>query len=235
MLKPRPSTYEIHRVHSRELRAQRGFSLMEVLVSIVVLSFGLLGMVGMQAAALQSNREAKLQSLAASYAKELAEMMRGNSEVGILNNTSNLYLGDFTRPVSGTARVVATENCYLKTGGIGLCESNSTTPRLGALSCTGTFSSMPAPCRVARWEINDWLDRVERDLPGSRVVVCFDTRPYETDGRPRWACTNTGTDAVVKIGWTRRSTDRSQKGDEAFERATIPSMVVAVTPGRANP
>ena len=208
---------------------------MEVLVSIVVLSFGLLGMVGMQAAALQSNREAKLQSLAASYAKELAEMMRGNSEVGILNTTSNLYIGDFTRPVSGTARVVATENCYLKSGGIGLCESNSANPRLGALNCAGTFSSMPSPCRVARWEINDWLDRVERELPGSRVVVCFDSQPYDTDGRPRWACTNTGTDAVVKIGWTRRSTDRSQTGDASFERAIIPSMVVAVTPGRANP
>ncbi|HEY8905230.1 MAG TPA: prepilin-type N-terminal cleavage/methylation domain-containing protein, partial [Rhodoferax sp.] len=32
----------------------RGFSLIEVLVSIVVLSFGLLGMVGMQAASLHA-------------------------------------------------------------------------------------------------------------------------------------------------------------------------------------
>ncbi len=51
-----------HRPLMRHPARQQGFSLMEVLVSIVVLSFGLLGMVGMQAAALQSNREARLQS-----------------------------------------------------------------------------------------------------------------------------------------------------------------------------
>ena len=43
-----------------------GFSLVEVLVAIVILSFGMLGMVGMQAFALQSNRDARLQSQAAS-------------------------------------------------------------------------------------------------------------------------------------------------------------------------
>lgn len=220
----------------RRPAGQQGFSLMEVLVSIVVLSFGLLGMVGMQAAALQSNREAKLQSLAAGYAKELAEMMRGNSEVGILNNTSNLYLGDFTKPTSGSLRVTDSENCYLKTAGKGKCESDVSAARLGALNCSGNFSAMVSPCRVAYWELRDWLDRLETDLPGSRVVVCFDSAPYDTNGIPRWACDNPAgnTNAVIKIGWTRRSTDRLKTGDDAFERATAPSMVVSVTPGRPN-
>lgn len=63
-------------------RTSRGFSLVEVLVAIVVLSFGLLGMVGMQAFALQANREARLQGQAAVLARELAEMMRGNKVLG---------------------------------------------------------------------------------------------------------------------------------------------------------
>ena len=42
----------------------RGFTLLEVLVAIVVLSFGVLGAVGLQAAALQANREARNQSTA---------------------------------------------------------------------------------------------------------------------------------------------------------------------------
>ncbi|MBY0409356.1 MAG: type IV pilus modification protein PilV, partial [Burkholderiaceae bacterium] len=74
-------------------RTAKGFTLIEVLVSIVVLSFGMLGMVGVQAFALQSNREARLQSQATNLARELAEMMRGNNQVGIQTATAdNPYL-----------------------------------------------------------------------------------------------------------------------------------------------
>src|SRR5664280_1123481 len=82
-------------------RKDSGFSLVEVLVSIVVLSFGLLGMVGMQAAALQSNREARIQSTAVSLARELAELIRGNKAVGILT-TSNPYVGSFSSPMAAS-------------------------------------------------------------------------------------------------------------------------------------
>ena len=60
----------------RQAQKTSGFTLLEVLVSIVVLSFGLLGMVGLQAASLQANRDARLQSTAVVLARELAEMMR---------------------------------------------------------------------------------------------------------------------------------------------------------------
>ena len=66
------------------MRRHSGFSLVEVLISIVVLSFGLLGMVGMQAAALQSNREARLQSSAVLLARDMADMMRGNKTQALL-------------------------------------------------------------------------------------------------------------------------------------------------------
>ena len=59
-------------------RTEQGFTLVEVLISIVILSFGMLGMVGLQAGALQANREAKLQSVGTGVARELAETMRGN-------------------------------------------------------------------------------------------------------------------------------------------------------------
>jgi type IV pilus assembly protein PilV len=71
------------------LRRSRGFSLLEVLISMVILSFGLLGMVGLQAAALQANRQARIQATAGSLAHELAEMMRGNKDVGLLTAANN--------------------------------------------------------------------------------------------------------------------------------------------------
>ena len=71
--------------------ALKGFSLIEVLISIIILSFGLLGMVGLQAAALQANRDARLQSVATTLGRELAEKMRGNKAVAVL--LANPYLG----------------------------------------------------------------------------------------------------------------------------------------------
>ena len=65
------------------LQPQRGFSLIEVLISIVVLCFGVLGMVGLQAASLQANREARLQSTAVRMAEEMAELMRSNKDTAL--------------------------------------------------------------------------------------------------------------------------------------------------------
>ena len=59
--------------------AQKGFSLIEILVSIVILSFGLLGIVGLQASSMKANREARLQSTGVKLAEEIAELIRGKS------------------------------------------------------------------------------------------------------------------------------------------------------------
>lgn len=70
--------------------------MLEVLVAIVVLSFGVLGVVGLQAAALQANKEARYQSTAAALARELGDLMRGNTGIAITTGAGNPYLGDFT-------------------------------------------------------------------------------------------------------------------------------------------
>ena len=80
-------------------RATAGFTLIEVLVAIVVLSFGLLGMVGLQAASLQANRDARLQSTAVVLARELAEMMRGNKDQALLGTNNPYLIGDLSSPL----------------------------------------------------------------------------------------------------------------------------------------
>lgn len=158
----------------------RGFTLLEVLVAIVVLSFGVLGVVGLQAAALQANKEARYQSAAVALGRELADMMRGNKKVALQTSTS--------------------QNPYLAANFVGTLPSTSS-------DCfTGTCASQLA---VAEFNMREWLGRVQTTLPGARVVVCFDAQPYSsTDGLPVWACTaGTGAPAVVKIGWTRQLTN----------------------------
>lgn len=190
---------------------QIGFSLIEVLISIIILSFGLLGMVGLQAAALQSNREARLQSVGMAQATELAEIMRGNKDVALLT-TGNPYLGEFANPLTPTTTSYCLNVALLTTP----CASTST---------------------IANAQMTEWLGRVATDLPGARVSVCLDTAPFDASGLPQWTCsppvTGASAPVVIKIGWTRGSTDKSKTRDAALDRAVRPAIVLPVTPGSA--
>ena len=90
--------------------AAAGFSLLEVLVAIVVLSFGVLGVVGLQAGALQANKEARYQSSGVRLARELADLMRGN--YGVAVQAGNPYLSaSYAFPPSAVS-----QNCYASAG-----------------------------------------------------------------------------------------------------------------------
>ena len=211
MVSVQTSTYFAPRHHGICLVDPRfasaaGFSLVEVLVSIVVLSFGLLGMVGMQAASLQSNRDSRAQSSAIVLARELAENIRGNKAEGIKLAANNPYVGSFSSPMT------ATTPSY--------CLNVAT----GTTACTGATG-------IANAQMTEWLSRVDAELPGARVAICFDSAPYDANGRPRWACDDTGGILAIKVGWTRGSTDRSKSGNNALERASVPSIVLPVTAG----
>lgn len=159
---------------------QRGFTLLEVLVAIVVLSFGVLGVVGLQAMALQANKEARYQSTSVALARELGDMMRSTKNIARDTNAgANPYLVDFAAPAALPA---APSDCFT--------------------------ASCPTQLSVAQFNMREWLGRISAAVPGVRVVVCFDDNPYSADGRPRWACDGGATrTSVVKIGWARQSTD----------------------------
>jgi len=184
--------------------ASRGFTLLEVLVAIVVLSFGVLGVVGLQAAALQANKEARNQSAAVALGRELGDMMRGNKDIALQTTASqNPYLvSNFTGTLPSTSA-----NCFT-----GACAT-----QLG----------------VAEFNMREWLARVAAVLPGARVVVCFDDSPYASaDGRPEWACSSTANDAaVVKIGWSRQGFDTSATGPERAQDGARPSVVLPLIAG----
>ena len=62
---------------------QRGVSMIEVLIVIVLFSFGLLGMVGLQARATQSSVGAEDNNRAALLANELATQMWSNNTINL--------------------------------------------------------------------------------------------------------------------------------------------------------
>ena len=83
-----------------------GFTLMEVLVALAVLSIGLLGMAGMQLFSMKSSHGAYLQSQASFFAYDLIDKIRANP-TGFSNGTYDTALtnipGGFTNCQTTTA------------------------------------------------------------------------------------------------------------------------------------
>ena len=79
----------------KKVGCNNGFSLIEVLIAIVVLSIGLLGLAGLQTASLKSNNSAYQRSQASIMANEILDRMRAN-RVGI-------QAGFYNDPYSGGA------------------------------------------------------------------------------------------------------------------------------------
>lgn len=198
----RPRVRTLSRRNRLKNHAQSGFSLIEVLIAIIVLSVGMLGAVGMQSAALQSNKESRNQAAAVTFARELGEKMRGNHTVAIQTAAAdNPYLFDTT--LSGTSSVASfTVNCFT--------------------------TGCPIPKDAAIWDVADWQTRVQATLPTPRVKVCFDQNPYDSAGMARWACTNDGDLAVLKMSWTSSNT----AGTLTFAASTgVPLVVLPLTAG----
>jgi type IV pilus assembly protein PilV len=71
-------------------RFNRGFSLLEVLITLLVLSIGLLGVAAMQAFSLKANQSANFRTQATALANMMAERMRAHGG-GALNTTVAYY------------------------------------------------------------------------------------------------------------------------------------------------
>jgi type IV pilus assembly protein PilV len=65
------------------IRREGGFTMMEVLVSVVIVSFGLLGFASLLTKAIQDNRVAYMRSQATVLAYDITERMRANRDAAI--------------------------------------------------------------------------------------------------------------------------------------------------------
>lgn len=66
--------YQLH----TPMKLHKGSSLLEVLISMVVLGIGILGLLALQTAALKTNQLAVTRTLASGLAVEMSELMRAN-------------------------------------------------------------------------------------------------------------------------------------------------------------
>ncbi|MET3495039.1 type IV pilus modification protein PilV [Variovorax boronicumulans] len=181
-----------------------GFSLVEVLVSIVVLSVGLLGTLGMLLASVRTGNETATFTAALNLARELSEKARINKGLAAKNNAANAYLVEDWRAGSASGASAAVKACV------------ATVAR-----CT--------PEDLAAWDMREWTHRVAKALPDARLSVCFDDAPWNaTAGEYAWACSHTGNTVVVKLGWTPRT------GGEEGRSSMPPRLVMQLVAGQVH-
>lgn len=113
---------------------QCGFSLIEILISVLILSIGLLGLAGLQLTALRNNTSAYNRSLATNLAYDIGDRMRANK----IAANAGAYLTDIGDGPSNAGSCVAT-NC--DGGGMAAFDLDEWKCQLGAYNddgaCTG--------------------------------------------------------------------------------------------------
>ena len=88
-------------------RISRGFTLLEVLIAIVVVAFGLLGLAGLQVFALKNNQSASMRVTATNLTTDIIDRMKANY-IGVINNE---YNKPATTAYNTTEATCATTGC----------------------------------------------------------------------------------------------------------------------------
>jgi len=81
-----------------QIKPQQGFTMMEVLVTILIVSFGLLGFAGLLTKSIQDNRTAYMRSQATVLAQSAIECMRANRSAAVAGS----YTIAFGSNIGGT-------------------------------------------------------------------------------------------------------------------------------------
>lgn len=147
-------------------QAQRGATLIEVLITLVLLSVGLLGMAGLQALSMQSNHSAYYRSQATFLAYDIGERMRANRSVALAGG----YDVDFP----------ASSNTNAETGDLASKEKGKWLNNLADTLPGGTGKVARAGSLITievRWDDSRGDIRSKNDQP-EEVEVTF---KYETE------------------------------------------------------
>ena len=187
----------------RKIRGQQqaGTTLIEVLVSIVVLSIGLLGTAGLLINSMRAVSEQGNAVGASVYARELAERMMGNPNISRLAS-GNPYLFDS----STTAWPTATLNC-------------------SANSCS-ELDRASWDMKVWTDRILSAGSTGKGSIPGIKVKVCLDSLTANSGTAFQWNCTpGANPMVVVKMAWASRDSTG------AVDTSLVPRAVIVVTPG----
>lgn len=108
-------------------RLGRGFSLLEVLIAVVILSLGLLALASLQLSLIRSSSDTKAQTTAMSLAKEKIDALESYESLGGDDNTCTAPADPPATPAGSCYRAIDTQGAVSITGIGGVTYSRSTT------------------------------------------------------------------------------------------------------------
>ena len=185
------SSSRLRFVRSRARSA--GFSLIEVLISILVLSFGMLGVASLLATSLSGSHTSSLRTQAIVLADDLADRMRANRSTGVAPGPNNY-------------------------AGIAAAENRCRTVHYAHIHAVPVACT---PAQLAADDLFDWRAQLAAALPQGTGVVCIDSTPDDgTAGAP--ACDGAGGAYAIKEFWAERPTRGTVPIPQRFSTSVRP-------------
>lgn len=186
---------------------QAGFSLVEVMVAVLVISIGLLGVAKMQAVAMSSTGTAKMRSLGAIQAASLGSTMRADRLYWSTLNTSS-FSSPFTVTMSSTGAISAPD------------ASLNTAPANCTTLCTSA--------QMAALDLKNWAQSVIQTLPAATAsIVCTyvtATTPVSCYVMVSWQ------ENVVGLGTTTNTATTQAQNTAALNTIGATTYTVYVNP-----
>lgn len=185
--------------------AERGFSLIEVMVAIFVISIALLGIIGIEGLVVSNTGVSKMRGVAAILAENMAAAMGANTS----------YWGSGSAPATTTvsSAVTATSaSCNSSTYWMQTTLSDST---LNGYATDCSSSACTTTAYMAAYDLKNWGCQLSTKLPsGSGSVACSTTSPV--------VCT-------VSVSWNEKNLAYRQ-GSSASSTPTTQTYQMVVQP-----
>lgn len=169
------------RIHNPQVVKAAGITLLEVLISVLLLCVGIFGALKLQITALIAARHAAYTSNALDLANELATNMCSNPEQMRVDGSSPFLRIDYR------------------------ADRDSINPG------TSCFANACRPDQLAAADIANWLHNLTRQLPNARALVCQDHRSWDRNKQQlRWECNGDQRESgaatvVIKLGWAENN------------------------------
>ena len=155
---------------------QRGFTMVEALVTVLIFAIGLLGVIGLQTLALSSTSISNQRNDATVLALDMADRMRAN-QGAVRSGVGFGY--DVAAPASNACRSTYADAVAAPV----VCNSD----------------------QLAADDLYDWHAQIQQSLPSGDGAVCIDSTPDDgVPGAP--ACDGAGNAYAIKVWWTQQAT-----------------------------
>jgi len=189
-------------------RAARGFTLIEVLITLLVVAVGILGMAKLQAAAVAESKVSNVRSLMAYQGESLAGMMRSNRSYWAAVATT---APSFTWTAGGTYPP--------STSSVG----TMTAPTTSSSTCVVSTAPTGPTCTTAQIAyddvVNNWLLSFKTQFPTANATIACVAASATVPGT-----------CDITLTWTESHVSINSDSKSPASTVVNPSMVLHVQP-----